>query len=194
MFCDSSGLWGPKENNAKCRQAIIDHCAWCADTIQEEYEVPCIFGDLCATLAPGTFKPGASFLQKFHAADRANLARTQWCYAHGRMCPLYDQHTDSDMETGGLPCPDYSLAGLGEKEEGPTNGVFFGFQLFQRLWLVGRIPGIVNVLFIIHMVCRFHPHLPGEGLTLNKVLKRCSEHLSSEPMCLQVPGPRQEAH
>lgn len=152
LFCNlfiSSGLWGPKENNAKCRQTIIDHCAWCADTLQEEYDVPCVFGDLCATLAPGTFKPHASFWQKFRATERANLARTQWCHTHGRMCPLYDSQTDAELETGGLPCPDYSLAGNLKQEEGKTNGVFFGFQLFQHLWLVGGIPGIATVRFLI---------------------------------------------
>ena len=120
-----------KESSPQCRQSIIDHVAWCADVLSDHYECPCIFGDMRQVLAPGTFQEGATFRQKYAAASRADIMDSQWCYTHRKLCPVYGPEAEVDIDATGLPCPDFSLAGLGMEEEGTSNEASLTFNLGQ---------------------------------------------------------------
>ena len=86
--------------------------------------LPCVFGDLCKVLPPNTFKACGTFDQKLRAASKSDVMVVQWCHTHNKMCPLHGPTADSDVDVSGLPCPDYSNAGLGKQHEGPTGKVF----------------------------------------------------------------------
>ena len=114
-----------KEWDANCRQLIADHFAWLEREAGGICRPPCVFGDLVDCMPAGTIDPEDPFMVKFHKVNWSCVYRRQHCFTHNRLCNLFgDPSTDADIETAGLPCPDYSMAGLRQLEEGPTIGAF----------------------------------------------------------------------
>ena len=99
----------------------MDHIEWIKQSSGSMREPPCVFGDLESCIPVKTFESSDGFWTKFKKVDSAKMYRTQYCYSHNRQCPL---NQNSDMETAGLPCWDYSLAGNRLCEDGPTIGAF----------------------------------------------------------------------
>ena len=73
-------------------------------------------------IPPGSYDPSAPFSKRFEQIDRAPLCLKAKCVAHGKLCPLFSR--TADLEVAGLPCVDFSKAGLQLKEEGPTSPIF----------------------------------------------------------------------
>ena len=63
-------------------------------------------------------------MTKLQDVSRAPLMKRQWCYTHGKYCELFAADKASELDVSGLPCPDFSAAGLRRREEGPTATVF----------------------------------------------------------------------
>jgi hypothetical protein len=101
---------------------IQDHTEWIKEnTNLASTKSPCVFGDLERCIPTSTFEQTDDFWTKFMKVDRAPMYNTQHCFAHNRQCQLFKC---SDFEVAGLPCPDYSVAGLGLMENGRTVGAF----------------------------------------------------------------------
>jgi len=115
-----------EEISKQCRQSIVDHVAWCRETLSEDYEQPCVFGDIRDAIYPGTFDQKFSFEKKFRAVNRARVVPKQHCFTHNCMCPIFGPESRADADFSGLPCPDFSSAGKKRREEGPSNDVSFG--------------------------------------------------------------------
>ena len=74
-------------------------------------------------LPQGAFNDSMTFGEKLAAADRFQLQRSLPCVGcdrNGQQCRL----PDVDLDTGGLPCVDFSTAGKKRRQEGPTSGIF----------------------------------------------------------------------
>ena len=83
---------------------------------------PCVFGNLEDCIPKGTFTSSDGFWTKFEKVDSAPIYTTQYCYTHDKQCGILDN--SADLETAGLPCWDYSMAGKRLQEHGPTIGAF----------------------------------------------------------------------
>ena len=60
-------------------------------------------------------------MERFHKVAQANFVTHQFCYERQEECPIL---VETDRETAGLPCVDYSAAGRRQKENGPTASTF----------------------------------------------------------------------
>ena len=100
---------------------IFDHSVWIKQTSGMSCKTSCLFGNLEDCIPKATYEPSDDFETKFQKVDASDMYRTQYCYTHDCQCELDKR---SDLETAGLPCWDYSLAGNRLAEEGPTIGSF----------------------------------------------------------------------
>lgn len=114
-----------EEIDARCRQLITDHMLWYDTATREVHPHPCIHGDLTGIVPERMWDPTASFLTRAKQIDRAPLHIEQWCFYHGRKCPIFGANANiPDYDISGLPCPDMSRAGNRKYEEGATSSVF----------------------------------------------------------------------
>ena len=127
-----------EEIKPKCRQLILDHQAWCVTTTGEHHLQPCVHGNLVDIIPDGSFNAADPFQRRLQDINRAKLCRKQrlglfkrsyhgsrFCYTHNRCCPIVGRDAVTpDYDCSGLPCPDWSAAGLRLKEEGVTSNVF----------------------------------------------------------------------
>lgn len=71
----------------------------------------------------GTIQTGWPYSQKLSAVNGCDLSVVQQCEAHGQAtCKVYKGC--SSFDCSGLPCPDFSTAGLKRKRQGPTVPVY----------------------------------------------------------------------
>jgi hypothetical protein len=110
--------------NAGCRQLIVDHLPWIREVTNSQHPSPCVFGDLLHCVPDNSFNVEDNFNVKLYDLDKALLFTHQWCFTHGRMCPLFGRAVETNLETAGLPCTDQSRAGNQLYEQGPTAVVF----------------------------------------------------------------------
>ena len=68
-----------------------------------------------------------TFMQMFHKINTCHLKTHQWCLSHKKLCPVIGAEAAEDFSTAGLPCWDYSCAGLRLQEEGKTKKVFLAY-------------------------------------------------------------------
>lgn len=113
-----------KEWDAHCRQLIFDHHVWCREATGDKFPFPCVFDNVEGCIPLNTYDPNSDFVGKLKAVSRSKLVRFQHCYTHGKMCDLFNPSLAPDLETAGLPCWDFSLAGARRCENGPTCTVF----------------------------------------------------------------------
>ena len=109
-----------KEKDAKCQTVLRDSL----DVVESivGHKGTCMFSDILDLLPPNTMSAEWSFSQKHRASSCCCLAASAHCTVHNKQCSV--QPDGVDFSVGGLPCPDYSTAGLRMKREGPTNGVY----------------------------------------------------------------------
>ncbi|CAJ1348098.1 unnamed protein product, partial [Effrenium voratum] len=126
-FFDSPRSFRPvscHEWDAHCRQLIFDHHVWCREATGDKFPFPCVFDNVEGCIPSNTYDPTSDFVGKLKAVSRSKLVRFQHCYTHGKMCDLFNPSLAPDLETAGLPCWDFSLAGARRYENGPTCTVF----------------------------------------------------------------------
>ena len=108
----------------------MDHIQWYNTATGCAHAQPCIHGDLTKIVPEGSFDKGANFETRATQIDQADFCADQWCYTHGRDCPIFREQSqrgqvvESDYDLSGLPCPDHSKAGNRQYEEGDTSSVF----------------------------------------------------------------------
>ena len=68
-----------------------------------------------------------SFMQMFHKINVCRLKTHQWCLSHKKCCAVTGTECAEDFNAAGLPCWDYSCAGLRLQEEGKTKKVFLAY-------------------------------------------------------------------
>ena len=116
-----------KEIDGTCRQLIQDHVRWCARTVQTYNPPPCVHGDVTEILPEGTLSGYEDYPAMVRAVNKSALCRYQFCYTHNMDCPVFSdpqRNVDTDYDISGLPCPDFSRAGLQRFEHGATSVVF----------------------------------------------------------------------
>lgn len=150
-----------EEINKRCRQIIVDHHDWLGRVTGNAHPLPCVFGNLEDCLPPKTYRRGDHFAFKLRDVSRSKLMGKQWCFVHEDWCPLFGPEVESEFDTSGLPCWDFSLAGKSRQEQGETNTVFMSHAKIHKerrtpLLLLENVKAIVweineerisNVLF-----------------------------------------------
>ena len=89
------------------------------------------------------------FMTMFNKVNQSRLKSRQWCIHHKRFCPVLGDDAAVDYNCGGLPCWDFSMAGLRRQEQGETRKVFIAYAGLPLLaahtsscWLKMWRPGV----------------------------------------------------
>ncbi|CAK9081695.1 unnamed protein product [Durusdinium trenchii] len=122
------------ETNKGCRQLIADHVRWCG-TVTNDHSQPCVHGDLTQIMPSNSFDPESGFEAKAAQINQAKLRTTQYCFTHDHQCPIFGKRArEVDLDVSGLPCPDFSRAGVERGKEGPTAMLFCSHAKFHAAW------------------------------------------------------------
>ena len=113
-----------QEIDASARQAIFDNHRWVNTWNARKSTAPHVFGDMLEQVPKGTFHSGQTFCEKYAAAEKAWLQRSQFCYSHNQYCAI----PESDVDLSGLPCEDNSQCNINrlffEGRNGPVYATY----------------------------------------------------------------------
>lgn len=112
-----------QEMDPGCQSVLKDNLRWCGQVTGQCPRESCLFGDITELIPNGTIQTGWPYSQKLSAVNGCDLSVVQQCEAHGQAtCKVYKGC--SSFDCSGLPCPDFSTAGLKRKRQGPTVPVY----------------------------------------------------------------------
>lgn len=124
------GLCTTKETNKICQQVIRDNLQWC-NMVTSRTIQPCMFEEVEGCVPKEAKSSNHDFMAMFHAVNESKLKSRQWCVHHQRYCCILGDDAAVDYSCAGLPCWDYSLAGLRRQEQGETRKVFIGYAAYH---------------------------------------------------------------
>lgn len=129
-----SHVCSAKEINKNCRKLITAHVEWCAQ-VTGIHDVPCIHSDLTEVMPANSFNKSASFRKKVRQIDKARLCKKQYCWSHHKKHRIFGHGARPvDLDVSGLPCPDFSRAGVQKRTSGPTISVHISHAKFHVSW------------------------------------------------------------
>lgn len=130
--------------NRTCQQLIRDHLNWCKLVVGRPLDEPCMFDQVEGCVPDELLEDSDSFMTMFSKVNKCHLRNSLWCRNHCKRCPVVGAAAATDYDCAGLPCWDYSAAGLRKKEEGSTKRVFIAYAK-RHIWQQTPLLLIENV-------------------------------------------------
>ena len=123
-FCET------EETNKTCQQVIRDNLHWCNMVLSRTMQ-PCMFEEVEGCVPKDAISSDDDFMTMFNKVNQSRLKSRQWCIHHKRFCPVLGDDAAVDYNCGGLPCWDFSMAGLRRQEQGETRKVFIAYAAYH---------------------------------------------------------------